>query len=379
MNKTQDEGVILVLNSGSSSLKFSIYRHAAGDEELILEGRAEAIGRDDGTMKAKTASGEVLLDRKNLRQSQTEALQTIAALLAERNITPVGVGHRAVHGGPKLREHQLVTPATLAEFTAASHFAPLHVPQAALLIGQAQTIFACPHFLCFDNAFHKTMPRVATQLPLPSSYYDEGIYRYGFHGLSFESIVHRLGSELPKRSVLAHLGNGSSVTACLDGKSIDTSMGFTPTGGVIMGSRTGDIDPGVILYMLREQKLNADQLTTLLNNQSGMFGYSNGESDMQALEARVKAGDASAELATHAFTLSVRKFIGAYAAVMGGIDLLVFSGGIGQNSSDVRRRVCDGLGFLGIDLNSPNGKVRVVETEEERMIARHARRLLAAM
>ena len=374
-NTQQGTGAILVLNSGSSSLKFSIYTYSAGDEQLVLEGRAEGIDRDTGTLRIKTASGEVLLDKKNIKQSQPDVLQKIAGLLADRHITPVAVGHRVVHGGAKVRDHQLATPAALAALQEAAQFAPLHVPQALVLIQQAQAIFPCPHCLCLDNAFHRTMPEVAKHFPLPTALYEQGVIRYGFHGLSFESLVHKLGLALPRRAIFAHLGNGSSITAVFDGQSIDTSMGLTPTGGVPMGSRSGDLDPGIILYLLREQHLTAQQLSDLLNNQSGFTAFSNGESDMQALESRASTGDPTAELAIHAFATAVRKYIGAYAALMGGVDLLVFSGGIGQNSTEVRTRICDGLGFLGLSL-SDSSRVLILETEEERQIARHSRRLI---
>ncbi len=365
------QDTILVLNSGSSSLKFGLYRKGR-DEELVLEGSAEGIARDSGSLRIQRAGGKVLLEEKHVLESQPAALKKIAkALAAQQDATPVAVGHRIVHGGPKLREHQLITPRVLRELKAAVHFAPLHIPAALALVKEAQKIFSgCPHFACFDNAFHRTMPEVARHLPLPTKYYDEGVIRYGFHGLSCESLVHQLGDELPRRAVFAHLGNGSSLTALIDGKSIDTSMGLTPTGGVPMGTRSGDLDPGVLLYLLRTEKLTADKLESLLNHDCGLAGFSNGESDMQALLKRAAAGDAPAELAIAAFTTAVRKYIGAYAALMGGIDLLVFTGGIGQNSEEIRRRSCAGLKFLARE-------VRVLKTEEGRQIARHTRALLA--
>jgi len=380
IGKSQSESVILVLNSGSSSLKFSLYYFGDKDEELLLEGRAEGIGRDDGIFRVKSADGEKLVDEKNVNQSQPDALLKLATLLRERiHVAPVAVAHRIVNGGPNLLEHQPATPEAIAELERNIDFAPVHTPAALAVIYEAKKIFAnCAHFLCMDDAFHNTMPEVAKHLPLPTRYYKQGVIRYGAHGLSFESLVYALGKELPRRAVFAHLGNGSSITAVLDGKSIDTSMGLTPTGGVPMGTRTGDLDPGVVIYLMRKEGLNADQMQALLNGQCGLTGFSNGESDMQVLSARAKAGDAAAEFAIHAFSTAVRKWIGSYAALMGGIDMLVFSGGIGENSVEVRTRVCDGLQFLGIDLNVPNGKVRVVQTEEERQIARHARALLKA-
>jgi acetate kinase len=375
----QVRDAILVLNSGSSSLKFGVFSKGERDEELLLQGSAEGIARQSGSMRISAADGGTLLKQDGIFESQQDALQKLAAAMHDHlDAAPVAVGHRIVHGGPRLREHQRITPNVLAQLEAAIHFAPLHIPQALKLVREAEQIFPdCPHFACFDNAFHRTMPEVACHLPLPTRYYEQGVIRYGFHGLSCESIVHRLGSRLPKRAVFAHLGNGASVTAVLDGKSIDTSMGLTPTGGVPMGTRSGDLDPGVLLYLMRTESMDADHLETLLNHDCGLAGFSNGESDMQALLQRAHAQDASAELAVAAFSIAVRKYTGAYAALLGGIDLLVFTGGIGEHSEEIRRRACDGLGFLGISTAAGHdSKVIAMKTEEERQIARHSRKLL---
>jgi len=378
MSTSGSAQTVLVLNSGSSSLKFGVFRRGDEDEDLLLEGSAEGIGRDNGSLKIRSADGKVLLSQEHLLESQQEALQKLASSLAQHlHEVPAAVGHRVVHGGPHLREHQLLTPDVVQQLEAAVHFAPLHIPQAVALIKQAQAIFPdCLHFACFDNAFHRTMPEVAAHLPLPVRYFEQGVIHYGFHGISYESIVHRLGDALPARAIFAHLGSGSSVAAVLDGKSIDTSMGLTPTGGVIMGTRTGDLDPGVLLYLMRSESMDADALEKMLNHECGLAGLSHGENDMQALLERSQNGDAPAELAISAFSLSVRKFIGAYAALMGGVDLLVFTGGIGQHSEAIRKRICDGLQFLGLDAGSQ--KIKVMPTDEERQIARHCRQLLAA-
>jgi len=389
---------ILVLNSGSSSLKFGLFKAghagaaagggaAAGspeaktdedDETLLLEGSAQGIGRPDGSLKIQTADGTVLVQAADLMESQTDALQKLAGALAEHGHTrPAAVGHRVVHGGPHLREHQLLTPEVRQRLQEAVHFAPLHIPPALALIDQAMQIFSdAQHFACFDTAFHRTMPAVASQLALPRRYAEAGVIRYGFHGLSYESLVRQLGRDLPARAVFAHLGNGSSVCALRDGRSVDTSMGLTPTGGIPMATRSGDLDPGVLLYMMRTEHVGADRLETLLNRESGLAGFTGGEGDMQALEKRSAAGDQDAELAIDAFATGVRKYVGAYAALLGGIDLLVFAGGIGEHSAEVRRRVCMGLEFMGLKADDPAGKVRVLHTEEERQIARHCRTLL---
>ena len=383
----KSEPTILVLNSGSSSLKFGLFKaaHAAGgsqadqdDEALLLEGSAQGIGRPDGGLKIKTADGTVLLQKDQVLESQTDALQSLAGVLADHGHTrPVAVGHRVVHGGPHLRAHQLLTPDVRQRLQEAAHFAPLHIPPALALIDQAQKIFGdAAHYVCFDTAFHRTMPRVATQLALPRRYAQAGVIHYGFHGLSYESLVRRLGADLPSRAVFAHLGNGSSVCALRDGRSVDTSMGMTPTGGMPMGTRSGDLDPGVLLYLMRTEHLDADKLETLLTRESGLAGFTEGEGDMQALEKRSAAGDDEAELAVEVFATAVRKYVGAYAALLGGIDLLVFAGGIGEHSAEVRQRVCAGLEFLGLKADDPAGKVRVLHTEEERQIARHCRMLM---
>jgi acetate kinase len=377
-NGTMKGSTILVLNSGSSSLKFGLFEAGQDDEVLLLEGSAQGIGRDDGSLKVKQADGTVLLEQVHVLESQTDALQKLAGVLADHGHTrPAAVGHRVVHGGPHLREHQLLTPEVRQRLQDAVHFAPLHIPPALALIDQATQIFGdARHYACFDTAFHRTMPQVATQLALPRRYADAGVIHYGFHGLSYESLVRRLGKDLPARAVFAHLGNGSSLCALRDGLSIDTSMGLTPTGGIPMATRSGNLDPGVLLYMMRTEHVDAERLETLLNRESGLAGYTDGEGDMQALEQRSAAGDQAAELAIDAFATGVRKYVGAYAALLGGIDLLVFAGGIGEHSAEVRRRVCDGLGFLGLNADDPTGKVRVVRTEEEQQIARHCRALL---
>ncbi len=374
---------ILVLNSGSSSLKFGLFTcspHAGGDEALLLEGSAEGIGRGDGSLRIKSPDGRVLMQQDHVLESQTDALQMLSRVLAEqKQERPAAVGHRVVHGGPHLRTHQRLTPEVRQRLQDAVHFAPLHIPPALALIDEASKIFGdAQHFACFDTAFHATLPPRAAQLALPRRYVEAGVIRYGFHGLSYESLVTRLGATLPPRAVFAHLGNGSSLCALQDGKSVDTSMGLTPTGGVPMGTRSGDLDPGVLLYLMRVEKLDADALETLLNRQSGLAGFADGESDMQALEKRAAAGDANALLALDAFATAVRKTIGAYAALLGGIDLLVFTGGIGEHSEEIRKRVCKGLAFLGLSEGDPAGKVRAIHTEEEKQIARHCRALLRA-
>ena len=370
------DGLILVLNSGSSSLKFGIYRRGAkdNDEEALLTGSAEGIGRTNGALNILAADGTSLLRRESIHESQSDALAALAAAIREHiDSAPVSVGHRVVHGGPNLVRHQIITPQVLDQLRSATHFAPLHIPQALSLIAAAQSIFpSAAQYACFDSAFHQTIPEVASHLPIPQRYFDAGIRRYGFHGISYESLVHHFGAKLPQRAIFAHLGNGSSLCALRDGKSIDTTMGLTPTGGIPMGTRSGDLDPGVILYLLRNENLDADGLEDLLNHQSGLFALSSGESDVKALQDRARSGDSQAGLALDVFAISVRKTIGAYTALLGGVDLLVFTGGIGEHSDQIRSAATSGLEILGLTAE----KIHVVPTQEERQIARHCREMM---
>jgi acetate kinase len=335
---------ILALNSGSSSLKFGLYRVESSRIEVLLSGEEESIG------------GEAIVRiGKRLADSGTPA--------------PKAVGHRIVHGGPKLREHCLIDDAVLRQLEAATAFAPLHAPLALSVIGFAREHFpGLPQAACFDTAFHAGMPDVARILPIPRELQREGIQRYGFHGLSCESIVRQLAGDLPQRVVIAHLGNGASVTAVKDGKSIDTSMGLTPAGGAIMSTRTGDLDPGVLVYLMREKRLDADGIEELVDRRSGLLGISGITSDMRRLHDA--AGSyAQARLAIRMFCYSVRKHIAAMIAALEGIDLLVFTGGIGENDAQVRAAICNGLAWAA-------PAVRVLASQEDEQIARHTRELL---
>jgi acetate kinase len=325
---------VLALNSGSSSLKFGLYRVAPSSTEVLYSGEGEA------------------------------ALH-VKELLAERKLpAPAAIGHRVVHGGPRLRRHCLIDKAVLDELEAASVFAPLHAPAALSVIRCAQEQFAaCPQVACLDTAFHARLPAVARTLPIPGDLRAHGIQRYGFHGLSCESIVRQLGDALPQRLVIAHLGNGASITAVKGGRSIDTSMGLTPTGGVIMGTRCGDLDPGVLVYLLRENQLDAAQLDELVNRRCGLLGISGLDGDMRRLHEAARA-NADARLAVEMFCYSVRKQVAAMAAALEGLDLLVLTGGIGEHDATVRAAICTGLSWLDCP-------VRVLPAEEELQIARH--------
>jgi acetate kinase len=373
-DSARSDGPILALNSGSSSLKFGLYQPGGTDEQPLLTGSADGIGRDNGSLRILSSDGKPLLQRDCIHQSQGDALNTLAATIREHTQSaPVAVGHRIVHGGPNLYRHQIITPQVLDQLRSATHFAPLHIPQALSLITAAQSIFpSAAQFACFDDAFHQAIPEVASHFALPQRYFDEGIRRYGFHGISYESLVHHFGARLPKRAIFAHLGNGSSLCALRNGVSIDTTMGLTPTGGIPMGTRSGDLDPGVLLYLLRNEKLSADSLEDLLNHQSGLFALSSGESDVKTLEERAHAGDTKACFALDVFAVSVRKTIGAYMALLGEVDLLVFTGGIGEHSSRIRSAATHGLDSLGL---TPD-KIQIVLTQEEQQIARLCREIM---
>jgi acetate kinase len=364
---------ILVINTGSSSLKFGVYKSTGGEVKLWLEGLADGIGHDGGKLELKDAEGRVMRSEDCNLASQGDALDRATQWLSDvSKISPTAIGHRVVHGGPRLTTHQRITPQLLQELKACVHFAPLHIPMAVELIERAERAYPnIPQFACFDTAFHNTIPEVASRFPIPRRLFDEGIRRYGFHGLSYESIVRQLGDGLPSRTVIAHLGSGASLVAVKDGKSVDTSMGLTPTGGIPMATRTGDLDPGVLLYLMRVKEMDADALEQMLNHDSGLKAISAGESDMRKLEAAADSGDQAASLAIDIFCTAIRKQIAAYAAVLGGLDMLIFAGGIGEHSARVRESVCGGLGFLGLS----SDQVRVVPSREDFQIARHCHTL----
>ena len=371
MAKAEPSLTILALNSGSSSLKFGLYGVGPSATEMLLSGQAEAIGGKDGSFHAQDSNGNSVLSEAASLSNARAAIIRIGRLLADTDLpVPSAIGHRVVHGGPQLRQHCLITDSVLRQLVAANVFAPLHTPAALSVIRFAQEHFPdLPQAACFDTAFHAALPEVARVLSIPKEFQSEGLQRYGFHGLSCESIVRQLGDDLPGRLVIAHLGNGASVTAVKDGKSIDTSMGLTPTGGVIMGTRSGDLDPGVLLYLMREKKFDAARLEELVDHRSGLMGISGIGSDMRRLH-EAAASNADARLAIQMFCYSVRKQVAAMIAVLEGVDLIVFTGGIGEHDEEVRAEICDGLSWFGI------GSVRVFTSQEDEQIARHTWELL---
>jgi acetate kinase len=302
-----------------------------------------------------------------------------------------------VHPGPKLREHVRITPEVLGDLEEASEFAPLHDPEAVQIIRAFMERFPkLPHYACFDTVFHQTMPVEATIYPLPPEYAERGVRRYGFHGLSCESIVRQLQREgtVPRRMVIAHLGSGCSVTALVDGRSVDTTMGMTPTGGVVMGTRSGDLDPGLVLYLMREDpaKDQVGKVEALLNHASGMVALSGMANDVKAMRKAAADGDARTTLALKIFTRSVTKAMGGFSWLLGGLDAIVFAGGIGEHDAQTRMEIVGGLTGLGVNLdkaqndaaaggiqrisssNSPTS-VLVVPAREDQMIAVHVERM----
>src|SRR5271154_7178903 len=357
MTDAEPELNVLALNSGSSSLKFGLYCVGSSRIERLLSGEAESIGDKNGSFHAEDSRGEALLAETEPIPSPREAIIRIGRLLAGSKLpAPVAIGHRIVHGGPRLRRHCLIDDSVLAQLESATAFAPLHIPSALSVIRFAQEHFrGLPQAACFDTTFHAELPEVARVLPISKELQSEGIQRYGFHGLSCESILHQLGSGLPNRLVIAHLGNGASVTAVKGGKSIDTSMGLTPTGGVIMGTRSGELDPGILVYLMRENKFDGAMLEDLVDHRSGLLGISGVGSDMRRLR-EAASSNADAQLAIEMFCYSVRKQVAAMIAALGGADMIVFTGGIGENDTEARPAFCSGLTWLGVSVDAARNR-----------------------
>jgi acetate kinase len=386
---------ILTINGGSSSIKFALYE-AVNPLKRGPHGTVDRIGLRGTNLTFQNAVGERPASCPLAAASHKSAANSLLDWLEKQNdFTSVkAVGHRVVHG-MKHTEPEIVTPKLLAELHRISPYDPEHLPSEIELIEVIrQRHPKLPQVACFDTAFHQTMPRVAKLLPIPRSYNAKGIQRYGFHGLSYSYLMEeltRLGDSSAKkgRVILAHLGNGASLAAVRDGQSIDTSMGFTPTAGLVMSTRSGDLDPGVAPYLARTEKMTTQQFYEMVNHKSGMLGISETSSDMRDLLEHEKT-DARAAEAIALFCYQAKKWIGAYAAALGGLDTLVFAGGIGENAPVVRACICDGLDFLGIKLDkSRNAKtaaviskkssrvtVRVIRTDEELMIARSVCRIL---
>jgi acetate kinase len=392
---------ILVINSGSSSIKFSLFEVQREEPRSLFEGEVTGIGGATASFKFRDAGGRDLSGGRNEVKAQTavEAIGLVVGAVSGQGLPTVdAVGYRVVHPGAKLDRHQRITEQVLRDLEEAVVFAPLHDPAVIEVIKDMMAKFpGVAHYACFDTVFHQTMPQAATTYPIPVEYRERGVRRYGFHGLSCESIVRQLRAEkelpFPKRMAIAHLGSGCSVTALVDGRSIDTTMGLTPTGGVVMGTRPGDLDPGLVLYLLRQMK--GDQVGTLekmLNHDAGMVALSGMPNDMKAVREAAAKGEARASLAVEIFTRSVKKALGGLIALMGGIDAVVLAGGIGEHDTRSRSEILAGMGGLGISVNSElngatGGAIRqisasdsvttvlIVPAKEDWMIAMHVHRM----
>jgi acetate kinase len=385
--KAQRELHVLALNSGSSSLKFGLYQVRSLHTQRLVSGEAESIGKEAAIFHAEDPTGTSLLRESAALPSQKDAVIRIARLLTDLKMpAPQSIGHRIVHGGPKLKHHCIIDDSVLDELNAAVAFAPLHMPPALSVIRFAAAHFpGLPQVACFDTSFHAHMPDIARVLPIPHALRAEGVERYGFHGLSCESIVRQLGGALPSRLLIAHLGNGASITAVKGGQSIDTSMGLTPTGGIIMGTRSGDLDPGVFFYIASKNKLYETQLLVLVDRRSGLLGVSGISADLRDLH-KVTHSNSDARLAIDMFCYSAAKQLAAMSAALGGVDTIVFTGGIGENDAQARALICGHLGVIGVRLDAARNRdagdpisddasrcqVRVLPSQEDEQIARQA-------
>src|ERR1039457_762862 len=387
---------ILTINGGSSSIKFALFE--AGDSlRRILEGVIERIGLPEATLRVKGLDRADNFSRLVTATDHTAAVGALMDWIEERvgRDALTAVGHRVVHGGPKYSQPQRITAEMVEDLRQLSSFDPDHLPEEIQLAEAFHRRFPnLPQVACFDTAFHHDLPRVARLLPIPRRYEAQGVRRYGFHGLSYAFLMEELArfgdpAATTGRVILGHLGNGASLAAVRNGKSVDTSMSFTPTAGVPMSTRSGDLDPGLVWYLARTGKMSAKQFNEMVNFQSGLLGVSETSSDMRDL-LDIETQDVRAAEAVAMFCYQVKKWIGSFAAVLGGLDTLVFAGGIGENAPPVRARICNGLEFLGIELEEQHNAandgvisaatsrvvVRVIHTDEELMIARSVCRVL---
>jgi acetate kinase len=379
---------ILVINCGSSSLKFKLYDLGTSEAGFLLaEGVVEEIGRDKSkfTYKTHKLPNKLVLEVVAKDHTQAVAAMKDALLhpeygLFRDKIQVDAVGHRVVHGGEKFSGAALVTPGVRAAIEECIAIAPLHNPPNLSGIAACDAIFpGLPQVAVFDTAFHQSMPPHVFLYALPYEQYDKfHIRKYGFHGTSHEFVARRAAELLKKdfdkvRLITCHMGNGSSITAVKNGKSFDTSMGLTPLEGVVMGTRTGDMDPAVVLYIMEKQKLSPQEMNKLLNSSSGVKGISGISNDMRLLMEKADEGNVRAQLALDIFVYRVVKYIGSYVAAMGGVDAIVFTGGIGENASAVRAKILEPLAFIGVDLdpvrNGSDGKEKVITRDGSRVAA----------
>ena len=387
---------IMCINGGSSSLKFHLYEMGPSgrglSEQLLAHGAVEGIGYSKGRVWFRDGQGNSMVDSLRDEIGFEGAVEEAMNVLSSGSLPSVeAVGHRVVHGGPERHTARVITPDVLGEMQEHVAWAPLHMPTALRVIDAMETqLPGLPQVACFDTGFHSQLPEVAQRLPLPAKFYDQGIRRYGFHGLSYEYIIGELGDDAAGKVVIAHLGSGCSMVACVDGESVDTTMGMTPLGGLMMGTRSGDVDPGILLYLMREWGYDADMLERVLDRESGLRGVSDRTGSMEKLLELRAGGNAGAALAVEMFCYEARKTIGSLAAVMGGMDRLVFTAGIGEKAPLIRALICRGLEHLGIELdlvkNNEHARtisgeqsrcqVHVIPTNEDLIIARHTYRLV---
>ena len=396
---------ILVLNCGSSSVK---YKLIDTDTDLTMaEGGVEKIGLNDGFLKFKRQDGSKdivelgLTDHKGAVQAILNILTDVKEDCIKSYSEIDAIGHRLVHGSDKFNSSVLITDEVIQQVKDCYNLAPLHNPANITGVEAITAVLPdVPQVGVFDTAFHQTMPAKSYMYALPYRFYTEdGVRRYGFHGTSHRYVSQRacefLGIDITKQKmVTCHIGNGGSITAVLNGKSVDTSMGLTPTEGLMMGTRVGDVDPGVLTYLMKRHNLTVDELQKIINKESGMAGFSEISSDMREIEAAVNEGNERAILALEMYEQRIVKYVGAYAAEMGGLDVIVFTGGVGENQTDVRENVCSHLAFMGLEfdaelnktihgteaeISTPTSKVKVVviPTDEELMIARDTREIVS--
>jgi acetate kinase len=381
---------ILTMNRGSATLKSTLYEVGVRNE-MVLAISVAYSGGASARLKITDANGTTLLDSSVKGTDSNAALETMFAWLDKRQYLSglKAAGHRLVHGGARYTEPQRITPKFLTALKKLVPLDPDHLPAAIRGIQFVAKKFPkVAQVACFDTAFHSSLPTVAKMYALPRRYYDKGVRRYGFHGLSFEYIVGELRKLDVKlaagRVIVAHLGSGASMVALQDGKSVDTSMGFMPLEGLVMSARSGDVDPGLLLYLFAEKKMSAKAAGSLLNKQSGLLGVSGTTGDMRELQEKAKQDPHAAE-AIDLFCYRARKYVGAYAAALGGLNALVFTGGIGEHAPAIRERICNGLDFLGIRLDAAQNRtnapvisasnspvnVRVIQTNEDLVIVQH--------
>lgn len=382
---------ILCINSGSSSIKFALYLLGA-TETVLASGAVEQIGLPGGWLWLKDGGNNFLEDSHKDFPDHSEAVRTIFDVAVREQLpVPDAVGHRLALGGLEHIAPEVVTPELMQKLQSLIPLAPIHLP--AEIKGVEAVTEHYPKLkqvACFDTSFHRRIPGIAQMLPVPRSLSEEGIQRFGFHGLSYEYIVGALGKKADGRVIIAHLGNGASMAALKNGRPQDTTMGFSPLGGLMMGTRSGDLDPGILLYLLKEKDYDKNQLEEMLYHQSGLAGVSGITSDMKTLLDQRGVNLHAAE-AVELFCYTARKYIGALSTVIGGLDTLVFTGGIGERAAPVRAMICHNLEYLGIRLNPAGNNahadiisaadsictVRVIPTNEDLMIARHTRTLLS--